>query len=227
VCRCLFHCWLHTACRQLRGDAHRLHDMCVQVMLASGAGTSQPRPSSGSAPWRRLCGGLPPAVPMAELRLAAAFYEAVAQPAAAARGSASAADASFGGAAEPAENLSPLLLGAVAAAELQLQALWQRLGFLPADAALAAADGSSMECADGGGAAAAMQRLRTSCRAGGAGDTATGEEGGCMHAVLHALSRLLRPTGCVRLFMVVTLGSLACRPAGRALLSVSGGQGCA
>jgi hypothetical protein len=171
-------------------------------MLASAVGSAHPQQGSGPAPWRRLCGGLPPAIPMAELRLAAAaFHEAVAQQAAAAHGSAPAADASFGGAAEPAKTLPPLLLGAVAAAELQLQALWQQLGFLPADAALAAADGSAMDSADDGSAAAALQRLRTYFRAGGAGDTATGAEGGCMHAVPHALSRLSRPTGCVRLFV--------------------------
>lgn len=162
----------------------------MQAVLASGVvGPAHLQQSSGLAPWRRLCGGLPPAIPMAELRLAAAFHEAVAQQAAAAHGSAPAADVSFGGAAEPAKTLPPLLLGAVTAAELQLQALWQQLGFLPADAALAAADGSSMDGADGGGAAAAMQRLRAYCRASGAGDTATGEEGGCRHAVQHALSK--------------------------------------
>ena len=182
----------------------------MQAVLASGViGPAHLQQGSGPAPWRRLCGGLPPAIPVAELRLAAAFHVAVAQQAAAAaHGSAPAADASFGGAAEPAKTLPPLLLGAVAAAELQLQALWQQVGFLPAGAALAAADGSSMDGGNDGGVAAALERLRSCCRAGGAGDTVTGEEGGCMHAVQHALSRILRPTACMRLVMVIMHGSL-------------------
>lgn len=145
----------------------------LQALVTAAADDGQAAQRPALAPWRALCGGLPPAIPLAELRLAAAFREALSQQhhgqqAAPSQGS---EPGGAGGlmAGTPSQ-LPPLLAGAMAGAALLLQQLWQRLGFLP-PVAKAAADaaigGDSMESGEGAGGDAALQHLRSLYRSGG------------------------------------------------------------
>lgn len=151
----------------------------TQALVASDSG-------GGQAASRALCGGLPPAIAMAELRLAAAFCEAAQQQQ---LHQWQAADMLQGGVMNSngmgdsqGGPLPPLLANAVSATQLQLQRLWERLGFLPACAAEEGGAVDSMVDTGSGGtnAAAAAQRLRSYLQAGASAASAQHTDTGAL-----------------------------------------------